>query len=247
MFYQNYQELTWEEIEKLEKENCCILLPVSSIEQHGRHLPVGTDDYILQMCMEELLQRENTTETKFLCLPKISIGQSAEHMTFPGTLSFSVRTYQAVIHDIVASVAKNGFKKLVFVNGHGGNTTLLSGFSQELNLKYEIEIYNLEIPAIYGNCNEAEGLTDVEVACEIHAGDIETSMLLCRCPELVHMEYAKDVPIYIEPYYNSWVTRRLSPYGTMGKPERASAQKGELMISYIAEHMADLLEKIALL
>ena len=58
MFYKYYDELTWEEVEKLDKEKCCVLLPLSSIEQHGKHLPVGTDDYILRMCMEQLEEKD---------------------------------------------------------------------------------------------------------------------------------------------------------------------------------------------
>ena len=110
MFYKYYDELTWEEVEKLDKEKCCVLLPLSSIEQHGKHLPVGTDDYILRMCMEQLEEKENPSDITFLCLPIFGIGTSDEHMTFPGTISFSATTYFAIINDIVTALAKHGFK-----------------------------------------------------------------------------------------------------------------------------------------
>lgn len=244
MFYQNYEELTWEEIEQINKDSCYLLLPLAAIEQHGKHLPIGTDDYILNMCMEELNLRENKTGVKFLCLPKISVGQSAEHMTFPGTLSFSVTTYQAMVHDIVASVAKHGFKKVIFVNGHGGNTTLLAGFSQELNLKYDVVIYNLELPAIYNTCDCVPELSDVDVPCDVHAGDIETSLLLNRCKKLVHTDRICDVPIYLDSFYNSWITRKISLTGTIGRPSKATEQRGKLILDYMTDQMVVQLEKM---
>ncbi len=244
MFYRNYVELTWEEIKAVDKEKCYLILPVSSIEQHGRHLPVGTDDFILQMCMEELEKKENNTGMEFLCLPALKVGTSCEHMNFPGTVTFSVTTYFSVIHDIAASVAKHGFRKMIIVNGHGGNTALLSGFSQELNLKYNLEIYNLELPALYATCDEVPELSDMDAACEIHAGDIEVSLLLYKYPQVIHMEKAEDVPLYIESFYNSWVVDRLSPGGTMGKPLNASAERGRLILDYMMGKMMEVIDKI---
>lgn len=244
MFYRNYMELTWEEIKAVDKENCYLIFPVSSIEQHGRHLPVGTDDFILKMCMEELRKKKNNTGMEFLCLPDLKVGTSCEHMNFPGTVTFSVTTYFSVIHDIVASVAKHSFNKMIIVNGHGGNTALLSGFSQELNLKYDLEIYNLELPALYASCNEAPELSDIDTACEIHAGDIEASLLLYKYPQVVHMEKAENMPLYIESFYNSWVVDRLSLGGTMGKPLNASADRGRLILDYMMEKMMEVINKI---
>ena len=244
MFYKYYDELTWEEVEKLDKEKCCVLLPLSSIEQHGKHLPVGTDDYILRMCMEQLEEKDNPSDITFLCLPILGIGTSVEHMTFPGTISFSATTYFAIINDIVTALAKHGFKKMVTVNGHGGNTSLLAGFSQEMNLKHHVVVYNLEIPAIYNNCNCVESLKDIYVPVDIHAGDMETSMMLYKEKELVHMEKAVNVDVEFEPYFSGWLTRDFSETGTLGRPLLATEEKGKLLLDYITDTMAKILVKI---
>lgn len=245
MFYQNYAELTWEEIEKIDKKKSCIILPVASIEQHGKHLPVGTDDYILQMCMDRLKEMDNETGMTFYVIPKISIGKSAEHMNFPGTISFSVTTYYAILNDIVESISKHGFEKLIIVNGHGGNTALLNGFSQELNLRYGMEIYNLELPAIYNTCDCLNELDNMDIACDVHAGDIETSLMQSEYSQYVHMEKAVDEPIYLESYYNSWLTDKISKSGTIGKPIHGSKYRGELILNYMTEKMVEIISKIA--
>lgn len=245
MFFRNYRDLTWEEIDKTDKSRSCIVLPVAAIEQHGKHMPIGTDDFVLEMCMEGLNKRNNETGMDFYKLPELSIGSSFEHMNFPGTITFATTTYFNILNDIVSSLSHSGFHKLVIVNGHGGNTALLSGFSQELNQKYDMEIYNLDLPAIYNRSNEIPELKDLDVACDVHAGDIETSLLLYGKSNLVHMERAENYPIYFKDFYFSWLTNKVSHDGQIGKPLNASSKRGELILGFMIDEMEKIFRDIS--
>ena len=131
-----WENLTRDEIAALDKDRTIVMLPTSATEQHGPHLPVGTDAIILSTLIDRIIAQRDEAFPKgnLIFAPQLPIGKSNEHMGFAGTITFSAQTYYALLHDIAKSIAASGFKKLVLFNSHGGNTdmlNLISGSKQD--------------------------------------------------------------------------------------------------------------------
>ena len=108
--------------------------PVASVEQHGPHLPLGTDSMIVSAFAERLRQRFQEEGFPGLFLPLMPYGKSNEHINYPGTITYSAQTFISVLMDIGRSCARAGFKKMVFLNGHGGNHEVLDVVCRELRI-----------------------------------------------------------------------------------------------------------------
>ncbi|HJJ42086.1 MAG TPA: creatininase family protein, partial [Methanocorpusculum sp.] len=107
----NYSGYSWKQIEQIEnKEDCILILPISSLEQHGIQLPLGTDDIILQKILDALIDNPSVIGD-YLLLPALHYGLSPEHMDFSGTITLSPKTLISVIEDIIQSIKKHGFNK----------------------------------------------------------------------------------------------------------------------------------------
>jgi creatinine amidohydrolase len=113
----NLAELTWEEVSNLNK-NMPVVIPVAAIEQHGRHLPVFVDSIL---CGEVIRRVSETLKGKALFAPLTWFGNSHHHMDFPGTLSANPRLYLDLLNNLADNFLDHGFKRIVFINGHGGN------------------------------------------------------------------------------------------------------------------------------
>ncbi|MHA2362597.1 MAG: creatininase family protein [Candidatus Hodarchaeales archaeon] len=210
---------------KIIEENPLIIIPVGSIEQHGPHSPLGTDSLIA-----EHLAQEATKRTGTLCAPTIFIGLSEHHKEFPGSLWISYTTYFNYLMDVARSLVFQGAKKLIFVNGHGGNSAQLSNICSEiraqlnvLTLVYQWWEPDTEILRIFGS----DGY---------HADGVETSMISAVDQELVDMEELKQIiPEEVSPEWsrkidNSMIplfTHEFSPSGIAGTLETFSVEKGK--------------------
>ena len=128
--FKRLSELPWSDIEVLDRKHLAYVLPIGSTEQHGRHLPVGTDDLILQTSLDGLEKHLDMRNT-FLRLPALHYGNSFEHLDFAGTMTLRTTTILAVIEDLLFCMKKHGVKYLVIVNSHGGNAPILHAQSQE--------------------------------------------------------------------------------------------------------------------
>src|SRR5258705_11691495 len=113
------QEMTWPEIGNLSRD-IPVLMPVAALEQHGRHMPVFTDS----MLLGEVVRRVGEAmKDRVLIAPVMWLGNSHHHLDFQGTLSASPRVYLDVLNDLAENMIAHGFRRIVFINGHGGNTT----------------------------------------------------------------------------------------------------------------------------
>ncbi|WP_371644355.1 creatininase family protein [Streptomyces sp. NBC_00597] len=158
------------------------VLPVGSFEQHGRYLPLITDTAIACIIGQEIADAYPVH-----LLPPITMSCSHEHAAFPGTVSISARTLYAVIDDIRVSLARSGITKLVIINGHGGNY-VLSNIVQEANVDGPT-VSLFPLGADWDRARDHAGLISDRHA-DMHAGEIETSILLHAAPELVREGYA---------------------------------------------------------
>src|SRR5690606_33149988 len=121
-------ELTWPEVEELVKRCQTVVIPLGAIEQHARHLPLATDYLAVLEVAKEAARRVNIAVA-----PSIMAGVSPHHMGFPGTISLSEETFAAVVFETAASLARHGFRRIILLNGHGGNDLALVNATARIN------------------------------------------------------------------------------------------------------------------
>jgi creatinine amidohydrolase/Fe(II)-dependent formamide hydrolase-like protein len=233
-------ELTWPEAEARLEAIDIALLPVGSTEQHGHHLPLDTDAFDALHLAEAVAA--TLEDPKPLVLPLIPYGVSYHHMDFCGTISITNETLTRLVYEVGMSAAHHGVKKLIIINGHGGNTPALKNAAQMINRDSGVF-----------TCVDTGETSDVDVGKLIetpndaHAGEIETSTALVFRPHLVQMEEAEAfIPDFSSRYLDfsssrsvEWYARmeKISPSGVLGDPTKASREKGESIWRIMIEHL----------
>jgi creatinine amidohydrolase len=230
-----WAELKSSEFRGLDPETTIAILPVAATEQHGPHLPVMTDTAIAEG-MIALLKDQLPPELSVLVLPIQSIGKSNEHLLSPGTLSLSGETLQRVLIETGEGVRRTGLRKLVLANSHGGNAPVLANVARELRVRFGM----LAVATHWRWFGLPAGMYDaVEARHGIHAGDIETSLMLSFRRELVSMNKAKNFvssAIAMEKEFThlgptgshafGWIAQDLNDDGAVGDASKATAEKG---------------------
>lgn len=199
------------------------VLPVGSFEQHGDFLPLATDTLIAAA----IAQRVSTDNDLFL-LPPLTISCSHEHSAFPGTVSIRATTLALVVNDIVTSVQRSGIKALAIVNGHGGNY-VLSNVTQEANASgHHVALFPTSHD--WRAARDAAGL-DSSTSEDMHAGELEVSVLLHTHPDLVRPTYQQgDHAAHPRPHLLTLGVGAYSETGVIGYPSKASAAKGRALL-----------------
>jgi len=243
-------ELTWLEARDRLKEVDVALLPVGSLEQHGSHLPLDTDAFDAERLAHEVA--DSCSKPKPLVLPLIPYGISYHHEDFTGTISVSNDTLSRFVNDVGMGAARNGIKKLIIINGHGGNTPALKFAAQMINRDAHIFVC-----VDTGETSDADLVDLVETPNDVHAGEIETSVGLFIRPQLVYMDKAKKyVPKFSSRYLNfstkrsvEWYARtsKISQNGVLGDPTKASQDKGEKIWTIMVKNLVELIEDLKLL
>ena len=239
-----WSELKSGEFAALDPSSTLAILPVAATEQHGPHLPVMTDTAIAEGMIKTVLARL-PAELNVLFLPIQTIGKSNEHLRSAGTITFSAENLIRIWVEIGESVHRAGLRKLVVVSSHGGNTDVVGIVARELRVRLNMLVATTQwrrfgLPAgLYSPFDATHG---------IHAGDIETSLMLYFRPDLVDTAKARLFPskaAEIEKDYThlrpagqhgfGWIAQDLNPDGAVGDASLATAEKGRLT----AEHQAD--------
>ena len=217
-------EHTWKEIAEAGIETA--IVPFGAIEQHGHHLPVGTDWIIGDHSGQALAE---ALEEPVLLLPTMPFGNSREHMAFPGTVTLRPSTLAAVLEDIVESLRHHGIRTIIVFSAHGGNW-ILKPTLRELNFKYpEITVLWADGPL------PTEGETVPE---DIHAGQGETSVFMHFRPDLVKPRTeAMDSPGIVGQEFNDYVGfDKSTRTGAWGRPTEATAERGAEHVGGSIEH-----------
>lgn len=176
-------EMTWVDVQSYLEENDMVIIPLGSTEQHGRHLPTGTD-YFSALEFSKLI----SARTKVVVAPLLLVGYSEYHSGFPGTLSVSTETMEQVVFECVESLIKHGFKRFLFFNGHGGNNIVQENLIYRIAQTSNADAISIGVGSPFW---PSEGIDFLDV----HAGKFETSLVLCLYPELVQMDKAEKPKI----------------------------------------------------
>ena len=209
-----------------------LLQPLGAIEQHGPHLPLSTDSVVARAVAEEVVRRCGDEHDVWL-LPTLDYTKSNEHAWSPGTVWLSATTLLAVLDDIGRCVATTGVQRLVFLNGHGGNSSLLNVACREIRLQHGLMTFLMHpgVPPDQGGTSPAH-----ELGMGVHGGTEETSIMLHLAPELVDMSKAvRRIPERLAE--NSavrfggrvsfgWLSNDFFDDGLIGDPTQASAELG---------------------
>ncbi|GAA3402597.1 creatininase family protein [Paenibacillus hodogayensis] len=236
-------EHTREEIGEFARNGGAVLVALAATEQHGPHLPVHTDTLIAGR-VAELAVRGAGAEVPLLLAPVLPIGCSEHHLSFGGTISLSPMTYFQVLRDIGESLVKDGFRKIIFLNGHGGNEPMMQQVANDLAVRHPI----WTAAASYWSLAR-ESLQHIE-ASEVgpvpgHAGGFETSAVMALAPELVREDrigtsHPERDWIFAGPA-GAFVGRHGELTGCDGftdAPVRATADKGRLYVQTIADSVS---------
>ena len=236
------------------------VLPVAATEQHGPHLPLSVDTVLVDGVVAASLGHLPAS-LQVLFLPTQAVGLSPEHARFPGTLTLKTETVIRLWTDIGESVAAAGIKKLVLFNAHGGNVSVMDLVARDLRARLGLLVYSVSwfnLPLHGENGEDVNALFSAEEhRFGIHAGDIETSMMLALRPSQVDMALAKnfrstsqDRAQQFEILGNGksaklgWQMQDYNPAGAVGNAAAATADKGRAVVEAAGRSLAQLLTEI---
>jgi creatinine amidohydrolase len=244
-----WTELRAPEFAGLSPESIAIL-PVGSAEQHGPHLPLNTDFVVADSLARDVVAGYGD-ELGLLLLPSLAVSKSNEHAWSPGTLWLSAATLLTVLDEIARCVATTPVRKLVFLNGHGGNSALLQVASRDVLLAHGLRTFVMHpsVPPDQGGTSPA-----AELGMGIHAGVEETSVMLHLRPDLVRLDLGRrSVPEHLASFERvrfggavsfGWLSNEFGTDGTLGDPTGATAEHGkrkyEAMIAMAAQSLAEI-------
>lgn len=227
-----------------------IVQPLGAIEQHGPHLPFNTDLLVAERVAHAAVDRVGE-ELDVWMLPPLAYTKSNEHAWAPGTIWLSATTLLAVLDDIGRCVATTPARKLVFFNGHGGNSALLGVANRELRLHHGLMTFLAHpgTPADQGGTSPPG-----ELGMGIHGGTDETSVMLHLAPHLVDMGLAtRHVPEHLAanryvrfggPVGFGWLSNDFGPDGHIGDPTQATVERGRQLFDGAVEALCAALAEI---
>lgn len=239
-----FHEMTAHDLADVDRDQTVVMVPIAAVEQHGPHLPTGTDTII---CTAVANQAEKQLSERILLTPTVWLGASAHHLRFGSTLSSDLQTYISTLCDIGKSLLDDGYLRLLFINGHGGNVDPLRVALRRLQPAY---------PGALLSGGSYWSLADDLIRETLegnqkyvgHACEFETSMILHLRPELVAVEKLADAGTLVSDNINglflSRDMRHRTERGCTGRPDLASAEKGKLLFEGIVDRLVETTTKL---
>lgn len=216
------------------------ILPIGSTEQHGPHLPMGTDTFLAEHMAVKLAER-----LQAVVFPAIPVGYSWVWRNIPGNMMISVDTLKSMLKDIIKNFDRNNLERLVIINGHGANDSSIKYAIRELADTVETELIYFTYPGLKRASKYSESPKWHNM---VHACEMETSWLLAVRPDLCDMDKAvKEYPddeLAYHYHYSNLPMGALSDSGVYGNATKATKEKGEVMLKEIIDFMEEIVTKI---
>jgi creatinine amidohydrolase len=234
-----FHEMTWPELRNVPRDGTVVLAPIAACEQHSRHLPTYTDTILVTAVAEGTEQR---LPREVLLLPTLWFGASAHHLRFGATLSAEVDTHVTMLRDLLTPLLDDGYRRVLILNGHGGNIDTLRMALRRLQPRYRGRLLT---GASYWELAEKElaDLADGPRKSMGHACEFETSMVLALRPDLVRRDEIRDDPPADEPalrgLYIAEDMKQRTDHGAVGYPERATPEKGRAFLNAAVDRTAE--------
>lgn len=241
-----FQEFTREELRAMAPD-ALVVFPVGATEQHGPHLPVGTDCYAVEHIAREAARQAAET-IPVVVAPTLPFGSSHHHLPFSGTMSLSTETYYRVLHDLADSLITDGFRRIFIVNGHGGNAELIELVARDLALTRPAHLAAASYWDIGWDALVAEE-AHVGGGLPGHAGAFEASLVLALHGDLVKEPRPhRDNPADTDPrgrraYRAEFHGRWQAMDGYTDSPDRATAERGQAYLAAAARAVSDALKE----
>jgi creatinine amidohydrolase len=248
-----YERLTWPEVRRAVAEDRVCLIPVGTLEDHGPHLPIDCDTRIASEICRRAAQE---LPDQIVLLPPFVHGYTPHHMAFPGPITIGWKTFVDYAVDVGTSLAHHGFKRILFLNGHGSNIPLIDMAARLVGLEHpdvlSAGVFYLTSPAGVQTIAEVR---ESEIGGMGHACELETSIYLALDPDAVLMDLAvdensypdgphawmdwSDGPLHIMPWWNA-----LSHTGVHGEPTKATAEKGQILLDAAVKECVEFVREL---
>jgi creatinine amidohydrolase len=244
-----WNRMTVEELRRAASDDAIVLLPVASVEQHGPHLGTGVDTFLATEGCRRIAVAV-AKKRAIVVAPTVWMGLAEHHVSFGGTFTLSLDTYHALLRDLCRSILRAGFKKILLVNGHGGNIAALAALTTDLAHELSAPIATTTLYSIAHETGAYKPILEDQEGVQ-HACEAETSMMLAAFADCVRQERIKDAfnPKGVRkdralgnstPALNLWRPfAGMTPSGVMGDARKASAAKGETLFDIAAGLIAE--------
>lgn len=256
----NFENKTKDQIREAAQENTLVFLPVGILEEHGSHLPINTDNVIAGEIAKLVAERINS-EIPSLVLPTVWAGYHGKELAaIPGSIRVSPKALYYYVYDICESLVRNGFKKIVMVNGHGQNPAILELVARQIANDFDVHImvtYPMKM------ISKRDGLSiksSPEGGAGGHAGELETALVLALDPEHVDMRKAPSGDLCKHKtkffggdmfpehetigfgYFSTWAAQGTRS-GVLGEPRYATAEAGRKFLDVIVDNYVELMRE----
>ncbi|WP_210238848.1 creatininase family protein [Cohaesibacter sp. CAU 1516] len=239
-----WRDMSRDEIAALSVRDPIAVLPIAAIEQHGPHLPTGTDALLAEGYVERCIERMDEG-LPLVFLPVQQVGWSEEHLDAVGTVTSSWKTLLPLWTDIALSVKRAGIHRLLVINSHGGNVPLMDILIQDLRVHHGMQASATN----WLRFGYPDGMfTADEIAYGIHGGEVETALMLAMRPDLVQMDKAamfssaqqaraeqNDHARFYGRKQTGWLASDLNPRGVVGNAALAAPEVGQQLLDHLVD------------
>jgi creatinine amidohydrolase len=239
-----WRRLRADQLRELAQQDAIVILPIASLEQHGPHLPVEVDSRLGEEVAARTARKTAARGQAVVVLPVLWTGLSEHHMSFSGTVTLDFPAFSAVVEGVVRSVLRDGFKRVVLLNAHGGNENALRTITDELTPKLGVPI--VQFTYWYAAAVAIAKILETQGGLQ-HACEAETSMMMAVRPELVAQDRIPLAKVNMTPdvsdvvgggVYRWRAIGARSASGVIGNPDAASREKGERLFDAISDALA---------
>lgn len=243
----NEWDLTQTNLDRLSRQKLEVaIIPVGAIEPHNRHLPQGQDFLHTTYVAQQSCRLAWEDSPSIICLPTIPYGVDCNLLDFPLTIHVSQASLDAMLRDIIASLRHHGIRKIIILNGHGGND--FTPLVRQLQCELDVHLFVCHWWKV-----GLDEYSEIFESPDDHAGEFETSVALAIYPELVELskaQFAPARPFRFEALNRGWVQtsrrfKNLNDHCAVGDPSRATAEKGKQYLALVCQRIATFISELA--